>query len=138
MQQPKPSILPHCFSDRSASSSNMQQSGLQGSYLFVSRCSGGTEEQLFKWNRKLLRQKSDHITITSDAYQSGWGAVCKGICTGVCKNRPCTSIPWSSWQPLHLATKMFLKDVSGTAALLQLNNATAMVYTNNMRGTVST
>ena len=33
MQQPKPSILPHCFSlssDRSASSSNMQQSGLQG------------------------------------------------------------------------------------------------------------
>ena len=36
-----------------------------------------------------------------------------------------------------LAAKTFLKDVSGVAVLLQLDNATAVAYINNMGGTVS-
>jgi len=36
-----------------------------------------------------------------------------------------------------LAAKTFLKDVSGISVLLQLDNATAVAYINNMGGTVS-
>ena len=37
-----------------------------------------------------------------------------------------------------LAVKTFMKDVSGTSVLLQLDNATAVAYINNMGGTVLT
>ena len=36
-----------------------------------------------------------------------------------------------------LAAKTFLKDVSGVSVFLQLDNATAVAYINNMGGTVS-
>jgi len=36
-----------------------------------------------------------------------------------------------------LAAKTFLKDISGVSVLLQLDNATAVAYINNMGGTVS-
>ena len=36
-----------------------------------------------------------------------------------------------------IAAKTFVKDVSGVLVLLQLDNATAVAYINNMGGTVS-
>ena len=97
------------------------------------------QENLSKWNGKPLRQKPGQMVIQSDASLSGWGAVCRGTCTGGA---------WSAQeQTMHinclellaatLAVKTFMKDVSETSVLLQLDNATAVAYINNLGGTVS-
>ena len=97
------------------------------------------QENLSKWNGKPLRQKPGQMVIQSDASLSGWGAVCRGTRTGGA---------WSAQeQTMHinclellaatLAMKTFMKNVSGTSVLLQLDNATAVAYINNLGGTVS-
>jgi len=79
------------------------------------------------------------VTISSDASQLGWGAVFAKSYTGGA---------WSAQeQTMHinylellaaiLAVKIFLKDPSGISLLLQLDNATAATYINNMGGVVS-
>ena len=96
-------------------------------------------ENLPKWNGKPLKHKSEQVIISSDASLLGWGAACA-------KNR--TGGAWSvQEQTMHinslellaamLAAKTFLKDTSGVSVLLQLDNATAVAYINNMGGTVS-
>ena len=97
------------------------------------------QENLSKWNGKPLRQKPGQMVIQSDASLSGWGAVCRGTRTGGA---------WSAQeQTMHinclellaatLAVKTFMKDVSETSVLLQLDNAKAVAYINNLGGTVS-
>ena len=52
------------------------------------------------------------------------------------KNRPCTS-NCLELLAATLAVKAFMKNASQTLVLLQLDNATAVAYVNNMGGTVS-
>ena len=77
--------------------------------------------------------------IRSDASLQGWGAVCNGTRTGG---------PWPlEEQRLHinclevlaatLEVQSFLKDRTETSVRLQLDNQTAVVYINNLGGTVS-
>jgi len=86
-----------------------------------------------------LKDKSDQVTISSDASLLSWGAACV-------KNR--TGSAWSvQEQTMHiyclelltamLAAKTFLKDVSEVSVLLQLDNATEVAYFSNAGGTVS-
>ena len=93
------------------------------------------KEHLPKWNGKPLKHKTDQVTISSDASLIGWGAACvKNRTGGACSVQE---------QTMHinslefLAAKTFLKDVSGVSVLLQLDNATAVAYIYNIRGTVS-
>ena len=84
-------------------------------------------------------QRPVQVTIQSDASLAGWGAVCNGVRTGGL---------WASQeQKMHinclellvteLAMKSFLKSHRGVTVLLQLDNSTAVVYINNLGGTVS-
>ena len=79
------------------------------------------------------------MTISSDASQLGWGAVCAGTWTGGAWLVQEQSMHINSLELLAatLAVKTFLKDASGISVLLQLDNATAVAYINNMGGTVS-
>ena len=96
--------------------------------------------QLMSWNGKSLVLKQPDLQIESDASLRGWGASCQGTQTGG---------PWSQQeQELHinclellaatLAVKTFLKDQENKSVLLLLDNQTAVAYTNNLGGTVST
>ena len=98
------------------------------------------QEQLLKWNGKLLKQKPDQVTISSDASLSGWGAVCKGTRTGGAWSEQEQTMHINCLELLAatLSVKAFLKDTSGTSVLLQLDNTQAVAYINNMGGTVST
>ena len=79
------------------------------------------------------------MIIKSDASLQGWGVVCNGTRTGG---------PWSQLEKqMHmnclellaatLALKSFLKDQTGIAVLIQLDNQIAVAYINNMGGIVS-
>ena len=97
------------------------------------------KEQLPKWNGKPLRQSPAQVTISSDTSQLGWGAVCAGTQTGGAWSVQEQSMHINSLELLAatLAVKTFLKDASGISVLLQLDNATAVAYINNMGSTVS-
>ena len=97
------------------------------------------QEKLAHWNGKALLHRQETMIIESDASLQGWGAVSNGTRTGG---------PWSqSEKQMHinclellaatLALKSFVKDRTGIAVLLQLDNQTAVAYINNMGGTVS-
>ena len=97
------------------------------------------EEQLPKWNGKPLRQSPAQLTISSDASQLGLVAVCAGTRTGGAWPVQEQSMHINSLELLAatLVVKTFLKDASGISVLLQLDNATAVAYINNMGGTMS-
>ena len=70
--------------ERLTSSSQQQQSGLQGSSVSITTLPRKWREHLSKWNRKPLKDKSDQVTISSDASQLSQGAVCAKNCTCCC------------------------------------------------------
>ncbi|XP_068683791.1 uncharacterized protein [Montipora foliosa] len=66
------------------------------------------------------------MIITTDASKKGWGAVHQSFQTN------------GRWQKASfLALKTFLKDKSRVSVSLQLDNTTAIAYTNNKEGTRS-
>ena len=96
-------------------------------------------EHLSKWNGKPLKQKPEHVTISSDASQMGWGTTCAETRTGGAWSVQEQAMHINSLELLAatLAVTTFLKHASGISVLLQLDNATAVAYINNIGGTVS-
>ena len=96
-------------------------------------------EHLPRWNGKPLKRKLKQVTISSDASQMGWGAVCAETRTGGAWSIQEQAMHINSLELLAatLAVKAFQKEASGISVLLQLDNATAVAYINNMGGTVS-
>jgi len=82
--------------------------------------------------------KPEHVTISSDASQLGWGAACAENRTGGAWSVEEQTMHINSLELLTalLAVKTFLKDASGISVLLHMDNATAVAYINNMDNTV--
>ena len=94
---------------------------------------------MLKWNGKSLLKKEIDLTIDSDASLTGWGAHCSHQSTGGA---------WSCQEAaMHInclellaatqAVKSFAKHKSRISILLRIDNTTAVVYINNLGGTVS-
>jgi len=96
------------------------------------------KEELSWWNGKPLKQKPEQVTISSNASQLGWGAACAETHTGGAWSLQERATYINSLELLAatLAVKTYLKDASEISVFLQLDNATAVAYINNMGGTV--
>ena len=92
------------------------------------------ERTFFRWNGKPVKQKPEQVTISSDASQLGWGAVCEETRTGGAWSLQEQTMHINSLELLAaiLVVKTFLKDASEISVLLRLDNATAVAYINNM------
>ena len=91
------------------------------------------------WNGKTLIKREIDLTIESDASLTGWGAACQGQRTGG---------PWTEEEAqMHInclellaatfAVQTFMKQRTEATVLLMLDNTSAVVYINNLGGTVS-
>jgi len=97
------------------------------------------KEHFSRWHRKPLKQKPEQVTISSDASQLGWGAVCVETRTGGAWSLQEQTMHINSLELLvaTLAVKTFLKDTLEISVLFQLDNATAVTYVNNIGAMIS-
>lgn len=116
-------------------------------YLALQNANGNyngrmAKEDLLRWQTKILgstcpsRRFNFALTIFTDAFMTGWGAVCGSVKTG------------GSWtaseKDLHInhlellavffRLKCFAADLSGAEILLRVDNTTAISYINRMGG----
>ena len=73
-------------------------------------------------------------SIESDAYISGWGAVCQGVATGGrwTSEEAGLHINLLELQAIFLALQSFLKDKTKVAVLVRTDNCIALAYLNKM------
>ena len=91
------------------------------------------------WNGRSIIKHKPTMSVETDASLRGWEAICKGVRTGG---------PWSikeqSWHinclelwAAMLAIQCYARDKKSITILLLMDNTTAVLYVNNMGGTIS-
>lgn len=108
--------------------------------------SSWAREDLQWWTREatclissLIVQPPVTVTITTDASNQGWGAVCanKEIGGRWHPQEATMHINWLELKAVHLGLIHFAPEVTGTSIRLEMDNTTAVSYVNRKGGTRS-